>query len=259
VVRARTDLTLVIVLALAACVFAALLPSSLALLRAPLALPLVLALPGYALLSIIFPPGRLRPAELGVLSMAVSIAVTIITGLALDLLGVALSAAPWMGLLAAITVLAAARASVLGHLRPLPVAGVVRLRALDAGALVAALILLIGAATLGFTPLAPPKSTPGTSALWLLPAPGGRPAACVGVINEELRTTTYTVHVAVAGMPAQRFGPITLAAGASWRRTLAVGPAKPAVTATLNKAGTPATAVYRRADLADWNIPVRAC
>ena len=83
-VKPRRDLALVVVAALAACLFAALLPSSLAGLRAPLSLPLVLLLPGYAVVSAIFRPGELRTAELITLSIAVSIAATLIVALALD-------------------------------------------------------------------------------------------------------------------------------------------------------------------------------
>lgn len=257
-VRARTDLALVTALALAACLFAALLPPSLAAVRAPLALPLVLVLPGYAVVAALFAPGALRTAEVAMLSLAASIASTIVAGLLLDALSVRLTAAPWMFVLAAITLAAAARGSVRGHARNL-VLPHVRLRVVEVGALTSALVLLSGAAVLGFTPLPPPKDTPGTSALWLVPAPGGRNAACVGVINEELRPTSYTVQVAVAGRTAQRFGPIRLASSHSWTRVVAVGPGRPVVTATLRKAGSAQSPAYRDVAIRNWNISAKTC
>jgi len=257
--RVRTDLGLVTALALVACLFAALLPPSLAAVRAPLALPLVLLLPGYAIVAVLFVPGALRTAEVVMLSIAASIAATIFAGLVLDGLSVRLTAAPWMGLLAAMTLAAAVRASALGHGRKLALPRL-RPRALEVGALTGALVLLGGAAVLGFTPLPPPKSTPGTSALWLVPAPGGRDAACVGVINEELRTASYTVQVTVAGRPPQRFGPIRLASGDSWTRVVSVGPGQPGVTATLRKAGAaPSAAAYRNVAIRRWNIAAKSC
>jgi uncharacterized membrane protein len=258
-VRARTDLGIVMAYALAACLFAALLPAHLAAVRTPLALPLVLLLPGYAIVAALFRPGALRPAEVAVLSLALSIAATIFSGLLLAAVSVRLTAPPWMDLLAAITVAGGVRASVRGHARDL-VAPRVRLRVVEAAALAGALVLLSGAAVLGFTPLAPPKGTPGTSSLWLVPASGGVNAACVGVINQELKTTSYTVAVDVAGKTAAQFGPFTLAAGASWTRVVAVKPGRPVVTATLRKAGSaPSAAPYRNVAIRNWNIAAKAC
>jgi hypothetical protein len=256
-VKPRTDLALVMGLALAACVFAALLPSSAAVLRAPLCLPLVLVAPGYAVVTAIFRPGELRTSELLTLSIAVSIAATLISALLLDVLGVALTAAPWMGLLTALTLAAAAWGTAHGRSRPLVFRSIPVGRA-QAGALAAGLALLAGAATLGFTPLSAPSGTRGTSALWLLPAPQGRQAACVGVINEQLHVTTYDVSVLVAGATARRFGPITLAPGATWSRAIAVGPGRPVINASLSTTTDP-SAVYRSAVLQDWNVAVASC
>ena len=259
--KPRTDLALVIVLAFAACLFAALLPTSVAALRAPLCLPLVLALPGYALAAAMFQPGELRTAELVTLSIAFSVAATIGTGLLLAAFGVRLTATPWMGLLTALTVAAAARASARGHARAIALPALfpaVRLRRAEGAALVAALALVAVAATLGFTPLHAPKGTLGTSAIWLVPAPHGREAACVGVINEQLHTTSYTVSVGAAGAPAQRFGPITLAPGGHWSRAIAVGPGRPAVDASLTTTLNPSV-VYRHVVLRDWNVAVAHC
>jgi uncharacterized membrane protein len=255
-VRPRNDLALAVLAAAVACVAAAVLPSSVAVLRAVLALPLVLALPGYALVTAIFRPHELRGPELLTLSIAISVAVTIISGLLLDALGVRLSAAPWMGVLAAVTVAAAAVAASRGHGRPV-VLPYIRLRVIELGAFAAGLALLVGAATLGFTPLSAPKGTRGTSALWLLPAPAGAAKVCVGVINEQLHPTTYTVTLLVAGRSARSLGPITLAPSASWHRTIAVGAGRPAVTATLRRSG--GTGVYRSAVLREWNVAVVHC
>lgn len=252
-----TDLGLVIALALVACVVAAVLPPSLALVRAPLALPLALALPGYAVVTAIFQPGALRVAELVMLSLAVSIAATIGAGLLLALFGVALSAAPWIAVLAVLTIAACARGIALGHDRPI-VTPHLTLRGAEIGALAGALALLGGAAALGFTPLPPPSATQGTSALWLLPAPGGRSAVCVGVINEQKHVTSYTVALSVSGGGPQRFGPITLDPAQSWSRVVAVHAGRPVVTASLATTLDP-TATYRRVALRDWNIAASSC
>jgi uncharacterized membrane protein len=253
----RRDLALVVVAALAACLAAALLPSSLAGLRAPLCLPLVLLLPGYALVSAIFRPGELRTAELITLSIAVSIAATLIVALALDALSVRLTATPWMGVLTVLTLVAAARGTARGHSRSLVFRRIPVGRA-QAGAFAVGLALLAGAATLGFTPLHAPKGTRGTSALWLLPAPAGLQSVCVGVINEQLHTTSYEVTVRGSGNPV-RLGPIVLAPGRSWSRELVVGgPHTPVKHAFLRRTADPSD-VYRSVVLRQWNIAATSC
>ncbi|MGA3360439.1 MAG: DUF1616 domain-containing protein [Solirubrobacteraceae bacterium] len=256
-VRPRTDLALAMALALAALVFAAVLPSSLALLRTLLCLPLVLALPGYVLASALFRSHDLRGAEIATLSVAFSIAATILAGLLLDLLGISLTTAPWMGLLAVLTLAGAAWGSARGLARPIAMPRL-RIRRADGAAAAVAVALLAGAAVLGFTPLRAPTGTQETSALWLVPAPNGRSAACVGVINEQLHVTSYEVSVLVAGRPARRFGPITLAPGAGWSTVIAVASGRPAIDASLSTTADPAV-TYRSVALRDWNISAVRC
>jgi len=254
--RPRTDLALVLWLALAACLFVALIPSSVAVLRVPLCLPLVLALPGYALVTAAFSPGELRTAERVTLSIAFSIAAAMIAGLLLELFRVRLTTAPWMALLTVFTFAAAWWGNVRGHARPLAMRAP-PIRPAQAGALALALALIAGAAVLGFTPLAPPKGTQGTSVLWLVPAPHGRNAVCVGVINEQLHDTSYEVSVSVARKLPQQFGPITLAPGASWSRVIPLVLRRPLVNASLSKTKTSVS--YRSAVLRDWNISTARC
>jgi hypothetical protein len=256
-VRPRTDLALVMWLALAACLFAALIPSSLAVLRVPLCLPLVLALPGYALVTAAFQPRDLRTAELVTLSVAFSITATMIAGLLLELFRVRLTTAPWMALLTVFTFAAAWWGNARGHTRPLAVRAP-SVRRAQVGALAVALALLAGAAVLGFTPLAAPKGTQGTSVLWLVPAPHGRNAVCVGVINEQLHDTTYEVSVSVARKLPQQFGPITLAPGASWSRVIPLVLRRPLVNASLSTTANPSVS-YRSAVLRDWDIGAARC
>ena len=239
--RARTDLSLVAVLAVAAALLVALLPGSLVVLRAPAALALVLALPGYALSAAIFQPPQLRASERLLLSIAISVAATIFAALVLAVLDVGLTTAPWMALLAAFAVAAVATAGVRGHAQVLarPRIG---LRAREIGALAGAVVLLGGAAALGLTPLGAPRGTQGTPSLWILPH--GRGAAEIGVISTELHTKSYTVELSVAGLPASRFGPITLAPGATWSRVVTTGPGEPVVRAVLRTTTNP-SAVYR--------------
>ena len=255
--RLRDDVWLAVAAAVIACLAAALLPTGLSALRAPLALPLVLFVPGFAIVVAALPPGQRSTAELVLLSVALSVAVAIVSGVILNGIRVTLFAAPWMGVLTAVTVVAAAVATARGHTSAVHVPHV-SLRAPQAAALGAAVVLLGGAAALGFSPLRAPRATQGATALWLTPAPSGHGAVCVGVISDQLYRTTYTVRVTVGRQPPRRFGPITLAPGASWTRTVSVGPGTPVVVGTLSTRDAP-RAAYRRAQLRVWNIRPRRC
>jgi hypothetical protein len=254
---ARSDMALVAALAVLACLVSALAPAGLAAVRVPLGLPLALALPGYAAVSALFPPGELRPAELAILSLALSVGVVIFSGLALDVARVRLTTAPWVDLIGAVTLGAAGAAVARGHLRTLVRPRALSLRTTELLALAAALALLCGAAILGLRPLGAPGGTRTTAALGLLPAPGKAAGVCVDVTNEELARQSYELTVSAAGA-TRRFGPITLAPGASWTRVVPVAPTRPAVTAVLYRAAARARP-YRSAAIRVWNLAAKSC
>jgi hypothetical protein len=249
--RARSDLALAVALALAGVLAAAALPESLGFVRVLIAGPLVLVLPGYALTRATLAPEDLRGPELGAMSVALSVAVTIFSALIIDALGAKLTLWPWIAILAAVTIAAAAVAGRRGHARPLRGPALAP-RVGELVVLAAALVLIAGAAVLGFSPLAAPKGTDGTVALHILPTHPVR----LSVTSDETRLTSYTVAVTVSGRAPRRFGPFTLAPGASWSGLVAVGPGKPAVVARLSVAGAAAPA--RTVSLRCWCTSVRS-
>jgi hypothetical protein len=255
---ARTDIALVAALAVVACLVCAALPAGLAAVRVPLALPLVLVLPGYASVAALFAPGALRASERIVLSLALSIAAAILSGLAVDGVGLKLVAEPWIDVLGLVTLAASAVAVSRGHVREL-VLPQTHLHGHEALALAATAVMLAAAAAIGFTPLAPPAQTHGTAALGLLEAPHGGDAVCVSVINEQFHTASYRVVVAASGRPARTLVAARLAPGESWTRVVAVGAGHPDVHATLYRASAPAPArAYRRTAIATWGSYLRA-
>lgn len=236
----RSDLALVAALAAVACVAAGFVPSALVVVRALLALPLVLALPGYAIAAALFGGRELRVAERALFSVVLSLTATVIAALVLDTAGIALNAAPWMGVLAAVTIAGCAAAAVRGHLKALS-RPQVRLRPLEAVALAGAVVLLAGAAALGFTPLHAPKDiSDATSFVQTVPARNDT-AVNLAVISDELRPATYSLALTVDGRPFAQFGPIRLKPGGSWQRIVAVGSGKPLVVAQLRKTGSNTT------------------
>jgi len=248
--RLRSDLGLVCALALVGVLAAAVVPDAIGVVRILIAGPLVLALPGYALARAALQPGELRGPELGALSVALSVVVTIFSALLLDALGVRLTIWPWIAILVVVTLAAAAVGMRRGHARALrppslaPRVGEV--------AMVATAVALIGAAAaIGFTPLSAPKGTDTTTALWIYPV---HPLE-VGVTSGQTRATSYTVTVAVSGRIVRRYGPFTLAPGASWTRLIAVV-GKPPVVARLSVIGDAAAA--KTVSLRCWCTSVRS-
>lgn len=242
---ARTDLVLVGALAVAAAVLVAALPDDPVGPRAAAALALVLALPGYALTSALFPPVALRPAERVLLTLALSLVATILGGLLLHVVGASLEASTWAAVLGATTVAAAAAGQRLGHARPLR-GGTLGLRGGEVAALSVAFLLLVAAGTLGGTPLPAPDRTRGSTALWLVPRAADRVE--LGVRSGQLEPATYLLDVSVAGRPTRRLGPLRLEPGETWTRTLSTGTGAPRVSAVLRRASAP-RAAYRRAVL----------
>jgi len=255
---ARSDMALVSGLALLACVICAAAPAGLAALRVPLALPLVLVLPGYATVTALFAPDTLRAPERIMLSLSLSIVAAILTGLAVDIAGFKLLATPWVELLAAVTLLATATAFARGHESPLSLPGPLpRLRAHEWLALLAAVLLLAAAAAIGFRPLPPPAKTHGTVGFGLLEAPGGRGGVCISVINQEFHFRSYRVVVSVAGRATRTLTTTRLAPGATWNRELPVGADFPDVRAALYLGPAPSRA-YRNTWLVKWAPYLRA-
>jgi hypothetical protein len=225
-------------------------------LRAPAALVLILVLPGYALTAAIMDPSELQPAERLLLSLALSIVTTILSALALAFLTVKLTVIPWSGLLAAVTVGAAAFGLRRGRGRFVHRPRLDLLPA-ELAALLCAALLLAGAATLGFTALRAPTGTEGTTGFGLAPAPHVANAVELDISSDRLHSTTYNVLLAVAGRSLEHFGPITLAPGASWTQVVHTPAGKPAVSARLYQPSAP-NVVYRSVSMvAGWLGPDR--
>jgi uncharacterized membrane protein HdeD (DUF308 family) len=238
--RLRTDLVLVAVLTVVAAAVVLLVPTGWAVLRAPAAVGLVLALPGYAFAAAVFSPHQLRPAERLLLSVALSIAATILSALLLQVAAVRLTVRPWAGLLSGLGLVALAIAQLRGHAQRLRQQRLAP-RVAEVLALAMSLLLLAGAAALGFSPLPAPKGTQGSTALSI--APVGLASFRIGASSDQLATRRYIVQVDVTGAPAVRFGPITLAPGQSWSRLVSTAPGEPSVRADLYTVADPTVSI----------------
>jgi uncharacterized protein DUF1616 len=223
--RRRIDLTAVIALALLA-LFVSLLPVGAAL-RAPLLLPAVLVLPGYALGATLFLPGTITPGHRLVLTLGLSIATTVIAGLVAQLV-VGVDRTVFALLLCGVAI----GASLIGlerrgpsalnrdrrPLRP-PLPGALATAAFFAAAAVSAWSIAL--TTEGaHDQLAKERFT----SLWLVPERPADPLASgtttrIGVSNHEGEAAAYTLRVAQGGQLVRSWR-LRLDRDDSWGATL---------------------------------------
>ena len=189
-------------------------------------LPLVLVLPGYALTAALFPPGTIDRDFRVVLVAALSIGVTALSGLVLQVF-VDLSRGVVAASLAAVTIAAAIAAwrERREHHRDVATRSWPWLSAGSAVALLAAVAIAGVAIAIASGGANRQLDAPRFSALWLVPqgAPGippNGPPVIVGVSNREGRETGYRLSVR-HGRSTVGVWRLRLAAGGEWETTLA--------------------------------------
>jgi uncharacterized membrane protein len=243
----RRDLVLVVALACLAFVMALFTPPLW--LRATLLVPLVLALPGYAVAANLFPPRSISPAERGVYTVGLSIALAAAGGLLIQLV-IGLDRDVWAAFLAALTIAAAVRAlrGEDGRRAPMPAVKLPRSLPVAAAVFVLAAVIAGLAIASAGTGLRDAQAKIHFTDFWLLPGGGGTTTTkvAVGLRSHEGRPTRYTLVLSRGDirLASDRLG---LRAGERWERTFVVpeAPGDAAVVATLKRDGLP----YRRLNL----------
>jgi uncharacterized membrane protein len=225
-----------------------------ALVRAPLALPLVIFLPGWALTE--RSDGGMDGFERVAAATGLSLAVAALTALLLNLSPWGVRPLPWAvvlgGITAAATVLAAWTSR---ERRPSPGGSFSRPRPASLLMLAAAagvVVLAVVVAREG----ALRQSTPGFTQFWMQPGTGAGTVA-LGVTNHEHATIAYRVRLTAADRTVGEAGPFTVADGATWSATTPVAGETPdqPITATLYRVDQPGTA-YRQTTF--WPAPNQA-
>jgi Protein of unknown function (DUF1616) len=244
----RRDLTLVV--ALACLAFVAALLSAPVWLRAPLLIPLVLALPGYALAANLFPLGTISPAERGVYTVGLSIAVAAAGGLLIQLV-VGLDRDIWAAFLAVVTIAAGVR-GLRGsdqERKPLPLTAMPRSLPVAAAIFLAAAVIAGMAIASAGDGLREAQARIRFTDFWLLPDSDGGGTAesfTVGLRSHEGRLAHYTLHLSSRGVPfaTER---VSLRSGQQWERSFPVPNEleRVAVIARLSRNGLP----YRSLDI----------
>jgi signal transduction histidine kinase len=193
------------------------------LVRAVVAVPLVLFLPGYALVSMLIPALVIPAVERLLLAAGSSIAVTILAGLALAWSGVGLGPLSWAVTLAVITLVSLAvawfRRLRRGLVGPgLGFATMPRLAALMV--LVAALVA--ADVVLGSQLIAGEQQSPAPAEMWMLPIDQAPANARLGV-RAGADGGNYVVRVSEEGVELQEFS-ISLRPEEVWERLISFTP-----------------------------------
>lgn len=219
--------------------------------RVLLALALVLALPGYALVAAAFPARTLGAAERALLTVGLSLSVGVLGGFALNLTPWGLTARSWAALLGAITLVAGAVGLTRRQRHPSGAASVVRWRLTLSDGLCFGLAALVIVLALGEAHTSAARQpSAGFTQLWLLPAgEAEQDAFRLGIKNMQASPTSYRLRVTAGGEALREWLAITLAPGETWETTVALPPSqsdREHVEAFLYRVDTPGV-VYRHA------------
>ena len=215
--------------------------------RTPLALPLVLFLPGWALTRDV---GRgMDGYERAAAAIGLSLALAAVGALLLNLLPWGVRPLPWAVLLGAVTVAALAISYWRERSSETPPAYALarpRLGALSlygvAGAIVVLAVVVAREGALR-------QSTPGFTQFWMQQGASANSVA-IGVTNHEHDTIAYRVRLTAGDRTVGAAGPFTVNDGATLTESVAVTDETPGqpITATLYRVDQP-TAAYRQATL----------
>jgi uncharacterized membrane protein len=245
------DLLAVVATTIVAAVLAVLVPPDIVLIRI-LTLPLALLLPGYALVSALFPNHSLGVAERLMFSLGLSLAIVILGGLALNWTPFGLRASSWAVLLAGITLAASAVALVRRRGQSISAPGWLRVGNVGLTLRQGLLLGLAAAIVCGAVAVsiigAERQAYAGFTQLWILPAGGANAenAVRLGVSNRESTAMEYRLAVNVGGKVVKQWPAIDLEPNEQWEATLVLPPTTSVarVEADLYRADA-ATTIYR--------------
>ena len=209
--------------------------------RALLAVPFVLWVPGWALVAALFPHSDADPAERVLLVFGLSLGCGILGGLVLNLLPWGLGFGPWLGyylLLVCASLFVAAR-------RGLPVlsVGTLRRTAFAQVRIPVVVGIVLFAASVAITLFgARQQPTTAFTQLWALPQAGN--VVDFGISNDEPTVVSYRLDVIADGEVVRSWPDITLSPSETWHMSETIQ-APGAVDVRLYRNDQPAT-MYRQ-------------
>ncbi|MBV9688719.1 MAG: DUF1616 domain-containing protein [Ktedonobacteraceae bacterium] len=189
-------------------------------------LPLVLVLPGYALMVAMFPRGSFGLAERLVFSLGLSLTIVILGGFALNWTPFGLRASSWSVLLGSITLGTCVVALVRRRGQSVTSSARRGLRSLvftvRQGLLLGLAALIVCAAIIVSSVGVAQQPFAGFTQLWILPTGGANPSnvARLGVRNMESKAMQYRLSVNVDGKVVKVWSSIDLKVNEKWEVTL---------------------------------------
>lgn len=226
--RRLLELPIVIVLALIA-LLAALLGWETLLPVRLVALPLMLVLPGYALVDALFDTSIIDLPERLLFSVGLSFVISILGGSLLHWSPWGLQAQALLLLLGGITLLSSFAALARRRYRPSePLPGIQlalgRRQFMLFGLAAVITLCAITVARIGATRQ---EQATGRAQLWILPASTIEAGARLGIDNLETNPISYTLQLTLNGTLLQEWPMIELDPGQSWEQDVTLGTAKP--------------------------------
>ncbi len=211
--------------------------------RVLLALPFMLALPGYAITVALFPRRALGIPERTLFSIGLSLAVVALGGLILNWTPWGLQADSWAVLLCATTCLASVMALARRRREVALAAAPAGLGLTGLQSLLLGLAAVVAVAAIGLARMpAPLQSAEGYTLLWMLPSADGNPNAVrLGVDSMELASTQFRLEVKADSRTLREWPSLTLMPGEKWERRIELPAAE-------YGAGTIDAALYRLDD-----------
>jgi hypothetical protein len=198
-------------------------------LRLIVALPLVVVIPGYALMAATCPGPSVSGAERLALSIGTSLTMAVLGGLLLNWTPWGLQPSSWVILLSTLTLVAAAYAVVQRRRSPTePASKPLRASAtsglgIGSGFLVGAAVLIVVGTVYLARLSAGSRAEEGFTQVWMLPAGESSPTSVrLGVNSREEAETMYVLRLDVDGAPLETWTSIVLAPGQTWETTAAL-------------------------------------
>ena len=191
------------------------------LLRTLATAPLVFLFPGYAAVSVLFARKALTVAARLLFSLALSISLTGVIGLALHMAGVGLTPQNWAIVLSAITLLSC----VFGQARrPANVVAERVVVNLNVGRILlfSAALMLVFVAFRVAQDGAQTQPRPGFTQLWMLPVESSPSGIQLGVRNEEGIPLAYRLTIELDGEVVGEWDALPLAPGEMWETTVLI-------------------------------------
>jgi len=230
--------------------------------RALIGLPLVLFVPGYAIVAAAFPTDRLGTIERLLFSLGASLALAALAGLLLHWTALGLRPAAWAVALGNLTLVASLVALVRRRQKPAStrVRRIAGMTLVEGGLLGLAALLVVGALLIARDGALQQRAT-GFTQLWVLPDSAAKDESVrLGVSNREPSDVGYRLLVTASGTIIGSWPQITLGPDEQWEATVALPTTQPistTVEVVLYRLDAPDTAyrrvLFRRNGIANGN------